>query len=956
MKKAQNKTVKRRTISRFGTMYPVSGVVLIKSNSDRVFGKMSKGCLEAPADVLIRQYARRRAILLRSYAAERTGVAMHKASISVDLLAKKLLRAGAARAIAGYSPSGQNVPPFIFPTGAIFVLMDPKCMQDVMRVVRRFPLQSIRRMARAPVLKIQLRPGQEGNAGILEEHVARVPGVLAATADFSYYGTYQRIIHQPPSERPSLDRSTMLVENLVYRAWEFGLGKDGIDVAVLDGNFYDHPDIVYRLDHGYDAADGDHDPRSPLSPPDADVTSPIFYRHGTYMSGVIASRGTVNPDFGTGVAPHSHILPIREEDVSVDYRDDFDAFLDEWVNEWIQAIVEIYYSGVPVANASFDLGLDLGVIPYSWFAWFNWLTGLPQGPHVFMSVSAGNNPNHMQVSSLARRPFAFAVGWATRQGEVRMGNGGVDLDISVAAGTWGALEPDGNVLEMGYDKGGTSVAAAIVSGVAALIRAQGNYNSLDITDILRWTAARSKWYEATADANGQSPELGYGYLDAFAAVKQAHKGKGAARRLLSIKFLPLSCALVEQVGANPWFWCLEKRHDVSGDYWGHWKPTAPFADISAGANIKGHALIVADFNGDGIDEIAVQQAGARSNCFDIIHFNTHHDDWFRMGHSQDNTGSAFVWGPINSAIGQVLAADVDGDGRAELVALRGANIDQAKFSVSQNMWKKFGPDMAPLQLLNARDILRTGEEISSTTVLDLSVRAWHRPSLHRDVILALSSVLVRISRSDALLFPPALHHRTVLIQALSQHEYTGNSSAPWISPPFDYGGPTHIPMPFTQNMILADIDGDGVDEVVLLYPDDHNKMITIDISDPFADASQVGYVTISSEWNWPGTPSELVPVKIQLIPTPKIHELAYLESDDTTDRVRFLRWHRESRSWSLSRTFSRKKLGNPALSLKAGDFDGDGLDEIALLMAKPFGNTYHVFRSWGDQIVFVGEL
>jgi hypothetical protein len=278
MKSDAMKRMDRTARDRFGKMYLANAVVLIKSSSSRAYQKIMEGCDQARANICIQPYARHRAVLIRPLAAGWRIDSNAKVLQSVDSLVKGLLRGGGVRAIPGYSLTGHNDPPFIFPTGAIFLLLDPKYISSVMRDVRRYPFQLIRRIFRTPILRMQLPPGQEGLAGIIAEQVSHVPGVIAATADFSYYGPYERTIHQPPGQPPTVDAISFLRRNLIDRAWEFGMGNKDIDVAVIDSNFYDHPDMLYRLDHGYDAADNDHDPRSPLVPPDADVSQPGFYR------------------------------------------------------------------------------------------------------------------------------------------------------------------------------------------------------------------------------------------------------------------------------------------------------------------------------------------------------------------------------------------------------------------------------------------------------------------------------------------------------------------------------------------------------------------------------------------------------------------------------------------------------------------------------------------------------
>lgn len=661
------------------------------------------------------------------------------------------------------------------------------------------------------------------------------------------------------------------------------------------------------------------------------------------MSGVVAGQGSVDPLLTTGVAPLAKIVPIRPTAAHYDPMSQTQAFLNEWVSQWIDALIEIFYSGAPVINASITIGINPRVIPHSWYSWLNWLCWFSSNNSGrFMSVSAGNNEDSNQIAFLARRPTTFAVGCADRVNDVALGNVGTGLDISVPDGRWGAFYENNNAYEFPERSGGSSVSAAVVSGTAALMYAQGNYTSREVAEIIRRTARRSPHYEATANEDGFSAEFGFGYLDAFAAVKQARKGAVAVGRIVPIQFVDTGTtyALIQQLGRNPWFWCLTPATDDEGSYWTHWKPQVPFGvDISAGANTPGGGLVVGDFNGDGRDEIAVQQAGNRQHRFNIIRYSATSNNWYRMGSSQDTRGSAFVWGPSNSRIQQVFGADVDGDGKLELVAKRDERfIDLGKFSGGQ--WSTFGPGRTELSAFDMRLLPSTSLDVLEIDTLSIWLSALHRPDMSRDLVAAVSLTKVVLGHHIRIFGMEIDIPVDVQIHGcFSLHRYDNNQ---WQTQVLDGWGTTHISVPYTPYIFVADFDGDGYDEIALFVRGGTPRLVMIDFAHPFSTSTaEHGYIISESEWPYSQLPEALASGDFVGSGS---SELAFLDTSDTYDRVRFVAWDPFLRVWKASGQAVRKPFSNRAIALEAIDIDGDGRTEIALLLEKPFGNTYHLYR------------
>ncbi len=848
--------------------------------------------------------------------------------------------------LQAYSPTGNFSHPLIFPTGDIFLLFRQEITEDKCHsIIEKFKGKIVKKYPKLPIFQIRMPIGEEYKSLKIAKAFKDKDEILCATPDF-------HCLLQRPSKDSGSQFTTMLSDcihpdgpstpifqlSYVERAWEFGTSGHG--VIVIDQGFFNHPEINFSFDYAYDSVRRDNDP---MNPPDDNT-------HGTELSSVIGNKETSNSGYPHGVSSGTSITPMRlTGSIIIDGETDFVLGRKTWIDIFVQ-IVE---SKVRIVNYSFHPPFDEVLESRDvrgWFNWMNWYSHINKG--VFWSVSSGNCPSgERPITPIARNPTTFAVGLANRDLEEPIGKIGIGLDISVPDGAWSVIDKEGNpTTEVRYGHGGTSVAAAIVSGTAALILKQGNYSSREIAEIIRRTARRSPKYEITADEDGHSLLFGYGFLDAFAAVKQAHKGFHPAGRVRSIRFddgYPLY-TLIEILDI-PSFWCLVLRTDNEGIYWGHWVTKSLWnTDIEAGIIPHGKGLIIGDFNGNGCDEIAVQQAGLRNHHFTIIYYDLTQKKWFKMGLVQDSEESAFVWDPKTIRFEQVFGADIDGDGVIELIASRQNCIDMAKFNIAENKWERFGPPMYSPELADYQLIERGKLVICKTKVLKSILKKIHRNDLNCDLILVTAVIRVKlgIKINNRKIVKRVENHTFCSLQ-----RYLGTS---WQPQQIDRWGTTHIPIPYTRKIIIADIDGDGTDEVVYIYNSPEKRIIVLDFAEPFPTSeSQHGYLKIYSEWQWDGEPDKIVSGDFN---GDGKDELAYFNSNNQTDEVHFLKWNPKKRQWKKWKTLSRKKLGNPAIKMVAGDFDDDGKAEIGLLLEKPFANTYHVYKYINTQFQWVGDL
>ncbi len=269
-------------------------------------------------------------------------------------------------------------------------------------------------------------------------------------------------------------------------AWTRTAGS-GVVIAIVDtGVDLDHPDLAPQLVAGIDLVDGDATPDDPNG-------------HGTHVAG-IAAAATDNALGIAGAAPSAAIMPVRVLDA-----DGFGS--DETIAAGIEWAVT---HGADVINLS--LGESGFAARLSKGGAINAAIRLATNRGVTVIAAAGNDASRGRVYRLgvdvivvnasARDGSAAAF---TNTGDLRaMAAPGVDI-LSTAPLTAGSLWPDGTDGYASLD--GTSMAAPLVSGTAALLLAQGVPAS-EVAGRLMATAANP----------GADPALGAGILDADAAT------------------------------------------------------------------------------------------------------------------------------------------------------------------------------------------------------------------------------------------------------------------------------------------------------------------------------------------------------------------------------------------------------------------------------------------------------
>jgi type VII secretion-associated serine protease mycosin len=281
----------------------------------------------------------------------------------------------------------------------------------------------------------------------------------------------------------------------IPQAQKISTGK-GITVAVIDsGVDGSHPDLKGQLVAGKCIGDASWGQK-----PDEDLDG-----HGTAMAGIVAAKGD-DPSHALGIAPNARIMPIC-------------TFVDKVApGPAIRAIAEgiRWATDHGAAVVSISLGSDHSVMSSDTEA-IKSAVAYAQNHNVVIVAATGNLPDAKHVITPAALPGVVAVAGTTKSATAWKGST-TGKQVALAAPATGIVSTDtlGRAHDLhptGYRTGtGTSDATAIVSGVAALVRAK--YPKLDAANVINRLIK-------TADhkgAAGRNDQYGYGIVDPVKAL------------------------------------------------------------------------------------------------------------------------------------------------------------------------------------------------------------------------------------------------------------------------------------------------------------------------------------------------------------------------------------------------------------------------------------------------------
>ncbi|MEV7660401.1 S8 family serine peptidase [Paenarthrobacter sp. NPDC089316] len=317
---------------------------------------------------------------------------------------------------------------------------------------------------------------------------------------------------------PWRDKEFWIKDSGVANAWQVSKGA-GVKVAIIDsGVDGNHPDLKGAVVGGTDV--------SGAGAPNGQKSIGAKTEHGTLVATMLAGRGhttptpppsasasasptattppaappTGGPDGITGVAPEAELLSVSTWLGSPNPGGKTDQ---EQIPDAVRWAVD---NGAKVINIS--LGSTSPDWPQSWDAAFLYA----EQKDVVIVAAAGNRVGgNIQVGAPATIPGVLTVAGLDGEGRASVDSSSQGISIGVAAPAENLV---GGIPGDGYAEwAGTSGAAPIVSGVAALIRSK--WPEMSANQVINRIVSTAK----DAGAPGKDPLYGYGILDAEAALK-----------------------------------------------------------------------------------------------------------------------------------------------------------------------------------------------------------------------------------------------------------------------------------------------------------------------------------------------------------------------------------------------------------------------------------------------------
>lgn len=294
-----------------------------------------------------------------------------------------------------------------------------------------------------------------------------------------------------PSGDPVRAAEYWLTDYGISEAWKTTKGK-GVTIAVIDTGIARVPELDGAVIGGTDVSGaGASDGRTPVGVIDAN--------HGTWVASLAAARGTGADSGLIGVAPEASLLSI-----SVGFGASAEVPFSQQIATAVTWAVD---HGADIINMS------LTTNQLSWDESWDDAFLYAFDHDVVVVVAAGNRSNGTtQVGAPATIPGVLTVAGVdpTGKASMRASTQGITIGVSAPSEHLLGISADGTVV--GWE--GTSGAAPVVAGVAALVRAA--HPELNAANVINRLISTAK--PASSATSRPDPLYGYGLVDASAAV------------------------------------------------------------------------------------------------------------------------------------------------------------------------------------------------------------------------------------------------------------------------------------------------------------------------------------------------------------------------------------------------------------------------------------------------------
>jgi hypothetical protein len=900
-----------------------------------------------------------------------------------------------------------------------------------------------------PVARAWLPETRRNDLFAVAGEIKSLPKVRAATPDVSVLG--EHITGSPQlADFPPISSDSFHRRNRVDFVWRLvnpsDLGAPSgwflasrEKVAVLDSGFALHPDITYEL-IGFDAADHDHDPMSPTE---------NGLHHGLEMSGVIGGVGQddfIYDEFNhTGIAPGAVIVPVRyswstEDDFhevnGQTVFDDFYEYVERYTTNWVEALIRLYqlsFQGVEIANISRasnpKVWQEVATNLSEWINWWLRDGNYPSG--VFAAASAGNNEANMAIATPAGVSRMFAVGCGEEAIYNNLGNSGWGLELVADDGRWPAYTSNGDIIDIYPLSGGSSVASAVVAGTVAIMK---NFNPFltadEIRTILRLTTRKvpsraagpipptATTLQGPDDEDawdgwrpGYSNMFGNGFLDAHYAAELAwrkhypsaemlqvkYRSKRPSHAMIQLRLPPKSSLAGKRVGM---FWSSFSDGSTAAQRWLHDRDDrlqSVDQAVDAYELPFGEQIVVGDFDGDALDEMALQLHPSEfwpdfcahpPQSLLAFKFDEAEERWKAIGarspYAEGAAAPQIVFPAEQTPVG-MFAADLKGDGKQCPVAWGGELINALQYDESSNTFRRLDPGNYRPPLYSPAVEEATGRgRIVAQAILKVAP-LWRSGS--RQLLMIVGSITklgigaVLGTRYEQMEPGPIPEHpdRPHLPGGHDFADYPSSGSSDFKTSRFgsrsymtvsvvgydeatsQWVNYSFSPDPEETHLLLdedsvsdveAVIQGEfgypgkaALNEVVIHLANDH--FYTLHMSDgPGYTFTQTA--VYRNELQLFGRISRLRAGRFGF-DGDKMH-LAWLTDSDHDNRVYFLKWNQVMHGWQVdSQYLTRPKPDNQAINLAVlkgfpfASLAGDQ-DVIALLMGEPDANVYLTYR------------